>query len=464
MLKRLCAALLTAAVSAGAFLTSLPALRAEALLFTPNCTVQSESAVLMNLDIGEIVYEKGADIKQMPAQLVQIMTAVVVLEECDDPTKKRLTAEEEMYDIFRGAEYQEDLRYANIEAGDTLTVEDLLYAMMLTSSCEAAQMLVTEFGGGDEDKFTEKMNEKAAELGMTNTRFTNGTGLYSARNVTTARDMMTLVQYAVNNVPRFDVIASANAYTPPSADGEGRTDDWTWTHSNLMTQETSEYFYNGVRGIKTSNSQEGGRCIACKGSRDGNNYLLVCLNSPLEDPEGESHFYHLEDAKNILDWAFIHLTFQDVLDESALLGQVKVNNAEGDDVVVLRPAQGYSCIWCDTTDINSVQQIFDKPAEVDAPVKAGDKLGTVTLKLSGDTLAEIDLIAASSVERSFWKYNLSEIPGFFRSKYLKRTWVLAIVFSLIYIALCVFFAFRYHEERKKRAAARAGHLQSRNQR
>ena len=103
------------------------------------------------------------------------------------------------------------------------------------------------------------------------------------------------------------------------------------------------------------------------------------------------------------------------------------------------------------------------PAEVNAPVHAGDVLGKVTLKLAGETLAEIDVVAEGNVERSFWEYNLSEIPGFFRSKYLRRTVVLAIVLSVIYIVACVYFAFRYHEERKKREAARAGHLRNRNQ-
>ena len=150
----------------------------------------------------------------------------------------------------------------------------------------------------------------------------------------------------------------------------------------------------------------------------------------------------------------------DVLNENTQLGEVRVRNADEVDYVLVRPTSGYSCIWCDTIDINSVQQISDWKDEVEAPVKEGDKLGKVLLKYSGETLAEIDVVASSDVGRSFWKYNLSEIPGFFRSKYLKATWILGIVLSVLYIGACVFFTIRYHEDRKRRAAARAGHLNS----
>ena len=456
MQKRLLSSILAAVMTAVLLIGHMPSIEAKALLFTPNTTVQSESAILMNMDIGEIVYEKNADMTEMPGALVQIMTAVIVLENCEDLTAVRITAPEDMYDIFDQDEYPEDLRRANIEAGDTLTAEDLLHAMMLTSSIEAAYMLAQHFGGS-QDQFTDMMNAKAEQLGMTNTRFLNGTGLYRARQVSTARDMMTLLSYAMQ-VPRFEAIACANAYTPAGAAAAGKTAEWSWQHSNLMVDESSDYYCNGVHGIKTGNTQEGGRCIACKGARDGNNYLLVCMNAPMEDLEGNNRFYHLEDAKAILEWAFEHLTFKDILAANTQLGEVKVNNAEAENYVIVKPTKGYSCIWCDTTDLTSVQQIADWVDEVDAPVKAGDKLGTVTLKLSGETLAVIDVVAATSVERSFWKYNLAEIPGFFRSKYLKNTWVLAIVLSVIYIAACIFFAFRYHEERKQRAAARAGHL------
>lgn len=429
----------------------VPQLRTNALVFTPNCTVSSEAAVLLNMDIGTIVYEKNADMKEMPAALAQIMTAVIVLESCPKISEETITGDAAIFAPLANYDYQSDLRYANIDAGDTLTVEDLLYAMMLTSSCEASLMLANHFGG-DEDAFVSKMNEKASALGMSSTRFTNATGLYSARQQTTARDMMTLLQYAMT-VPQFEAIACANTYTPATAEATGHTEEWAWEHSNSMGDSKSDYYCTGVRGIKTGNLQEGGRNICCKASRDGNNYLLVCLNAPWKDAEGNNHFYHLEDARNIVEWAFAHLTYQKLLSESDEIGEVSVANADGNDFVIVRPAKGYSCIWCDTADVDSIQKITTLQENVQAPVTAGDKLGTIELKLSGETLAEIDLIAATDVQRSLWKFNLSIIPGFFRSPVLGRAWKIALVLTLIYIGICFFFFIRYQTERKRRKQA-----------
>lgn len=426
----------------------LPSSQAQAMSFAPTETVYSESAVLLNMDLGTIVYEKNADMKQMPATLAQVMAAIVVLESGVDISDETITAEQSMFDALYEYEYSNDLRYANINAGDTLTVEDLLYAMLLTSSCEAATMLAYHFGDGDESAFVEKMNEKATAIGMPNTRFTNAVGLYSARQVTTARDMMRMLQYAMT-VPRFETIACATRYTPESAAILGKTEDWTWVHSNTMTDTESKYYCTGVRGIKTGNLQAWGRVIACKASRDGNNYLVVCLNAPMYDENGASRFYHLEDATTIIEWAFSHLSYQKLLTTNTEIDEVKVENAKDDDYVIVKPAQGYSCIWCDTMDINLIQQIVTIDENVQAPVKEGQKLGTIRLKHSGEVLAEIDLIAASSVERSFWKYNLSVIPGFFSSNFMRIALQSALWLSVIYIAVCIVCYVLYRKQKAK---------------
>lgn len=422
---------------------------ARALSFAPTETVYSESAVLLNMDLNTIVYEKNADMKQMPATLAQVMAAIVILESGVNIETETVMAQQTWFDTLHDYEYQSDLRYANIKAGDVLTVQDLLYAMLLTSSCEAATMLAMHFGDGDEANFVEKMNTKAEAIGMPNTRFTNVVGLYSARQVTTARDMMTMLHYAMA-VPRFEVIACAAQYTPPTAEKMGKTADWTWLHSNTMCDTESKYYCTGVKGIKTGNLQEWGRAIACKASRDGNNYLLVCLRSPMYDEEsGANRFYHLEDANTIIEWAFTHLSYEKLLTTGTEIDEVKVENAKGADYVIVKPVRGYSCIWCDTMDINLIQQIVTIDENVTAPIKEGQKLGTITLKHSGEVLDEIDLIAASSVERSFWKYNLNIIPGFFSSDFLGIAWKSALCLSLIYLAVCIMCYVIYRKQKAK---------------
>lgn len=449
MLKRLVTGLIAAITAVTALVFCCP-MQAEGLTFTPNYQVMSDAAILYNTDVDAVVYEKNADKKELPATLTQIMTAVLVLEECEDIAGTMITAPQDMYDEFKKDEHPADLRYAKIKVGDELSVEDLLYAMMLTSSCEASTMLAVKFGNGSQSNFVEKMNKKAESLGMTNTRFINATGLYSARQVSTAKDMLALLKYAMS-LPRFERIACAASYTPPTAEAKGRTKDWSWTHSNLMMfKEEENYYTSGVTGIKTGMLEESGRSIAVKASRDGSNYLFIGLNTPIEDAKGKNRFYHLEDAKNVLEWAFKHLGFREIQPQDTELGQISVNNADGNDYVLLKPAKGFSCIWSDTFDPNTVQKIPEWPNQIDAPVQAGDVLGKLTLKYSGETLAVLDVVAATSVRRSFWKYNLGEIPGFFRSKYLNSTWIVATIITVLYIALCIIFRVRYNKIKKAR--------------
>ncbi len=453
MRKRILAVLMSAVTTVTAVFAK-PQTKASALVFSPNSMIQSEAAVLLNMDLNDnkIVYEKNADMTEYPGFLAQVMTAVIVLENCNDIGKETVEASKELFAPFADYENQIDLRYANIGAKDTLTVEDLLYAMMLTSSCEAAVMLADHFGG--EEAFVQKMNDKAQLLEMKDTRFTNATGLYSARQLTTAHDMAKLLQYAIT-VPMFETISCAESYTPPTAESLGKTKDWNWEHSNLLIDKTSEYFCNGVRGIKTGNLQEGGRNICCKASRDGNNYLLVCLNAPLKDENGKNHYYHLEDAKTIVNWAFDHLSFKEILTKNTEIKELQVENADGVDYVILRPAEEFSCIWSDATSESSIQRIIQTEEHVKAPIEAGEKLGTIQLKYSGETLATIDLVASNSVKRSFMKYNLSIIPGFFHSGYLGAAWKIALVLSILYFGLCVYFFARYKQQRKRRKQANA---------
>ncbi|MDE5564470.1 MAG: D-alanyl-D-alanine carboxypeptidase, partial [Oscillospiraceae bacterium] len=169
----------------------------RAVLFTPDFDINSSAGLLVNLDTDEVLYRKNSDTQYMPGSLVQIMEAVVVLENCTN-LSMRIIADASLYNGLSQSEYAEDMRYADIKDGDILTVEELLYALMLTSSCEAAVLLANQFGNGSIPNFITMMNDKAAELGCTQTSFTNVTGMYDVGQKTTANDLALITKYALS--------------------------------------------------------------------------------------------------------------------------------------------------------------------------------------------------------------------------------------------------------------------------
>ena len=133
---------------------------------------------------------------QLALPLVNIMRSVVCLDTCYNLSEE-VTINESVYDYLYNTEYPEDLRFAEIEDGDVLSVTDLLYAMMLTSSVEASETLAYHLTDGNPSKFIDMMNEKADEIGLQSTHFTNANGMYDPDQYTTARDMAILTSSAV---------------------------------------------------------------------------------------------------------------------------------------------------------------------------------------------------------------------------------------------------------------------------
>ena len=442
-MKRILSICLSLAMVCCFFVYNLPA---KAVTFTPSFDIHSSAGLLINLDTNEVIYQKNSDTQYMPGSLVQIMEAIVVLEHCNN-LSMRITADEALYDTFRDSEYADDLRYADIKNHDILTVEELLYALMLTSSCEAAVLLANQFGNGSISNFVQMMNDKAAELGCTQTTFTNVTGEYSTGQKTTANDLALIMKHALS-LGRFETIACATYFRPTSPNPERHDEEWIWTHSNLMTQETSTHYMENVRGIKTANLSRQGRNIITKASRDGNNFMVILLAAPFEDGEGNLQYYHMDDAKALFEWVFEHFSFRTLLSDNTELGQVTVNNSEGANYVLVKPEKAFGTLWYDQADETSIVQDIELRENVTAPVKKGEVLGTVTLKFSGEEIARVNLIATSGVELSKFKYYTALVKHFPKTPWLTRAIMFSIVFGLIYIALCVYSHIQYLQRKK----------------
>lgn len=442
---------LFAFLSAAAMLIpSLNALNAGAINFTLTTQLKSESALLMNLDCNEVIYEKNADAKQMPGPLVNIMTAVVCIENCND-LNEEITIDEEVFSPLYVTDYPDDLRFAEIEDGDVLTYTDLLYAMMLKSSIEASQTIAYLIGGESVSSFVDMMNAKAEELGLEDTHFTNPTGLYDPEQYTTARDMAELTQYALKTA-HFDSISSTYEYTPtvPNLERHPDRESWVWFHSNLMMDKDSDYYYAGCRGIKTANLEMGGRNIIATASKDGNNYLAICLKSPISSADGENTFYHINDAITLFNWAFRHFSYQVVLPDSAELGEIPVELADGNNYVLAKPKEELSMLWYDDVDTSLISKDNIKwyKTSLQAPVKKGEPLGTVTLEYAGEQIGTVELVAVSDVERSTAKYNWYAAKMFPKASWFKKSLLISGLICLLYILVCI-YAYVMHKNKSK---------------
>lgn len=438
-IKHFMIASFTAVTSAVILCNQLPFI--QAYTFTPDETLHSQSAILYNVDNQQIVFEKNADQQQMPGHLVQIMTAIVVLELCPDLDQTTITANDELYAVLYDYD-PDDVRYADILDGDTLTVREYLYAMLMTSSCEAA-LVLEDYFNDDSYSVVERMNQKAQDLGCTSTTFTNTTGLYDPAQTTTARDMLAITNYALS-LDDFEEIATTEEYSPNitnTSNHPGYT-EWVWTHSNTMMQESSDYYYAGAEGIKTGNLSESGRSIITKATRDGNTYLVVLMNAPFTDENEKLQYYHLEDAAALFQWAFSSLSYVTLLEDDEELAEVEVKNSDGNSYVLVRPEKDCVLLWSKDVDSTAIQRVIHLEQEVQAPVRAGEQLGSIELKFSGEVIAEVPLVAVSSVDRSFSKFNLYALQNFPHSPWFRYGLIAGSICTGLYILICIYAGYR----------------------
>ena len=219
------------------------------------------------------------------------------------------------------------------------------------------------------------MNDKALEIGATDTVFTNAHGLYDINQVTTASDMAKITQYALKN-SSFEKIATTQSYKPSIPNLENNhNENWYWTHSNVMMSKGS-FYYEGAKGIKTGNLEKAGRNLITMASANGSKYLVILLKSPLYDEDGNSQFYHLEDAKNLFDWAFNNIEYKTIVNATEEMGEVYVRFGSGDnDYVLVKPAVEYTSLWLNTVSLSSIQKDIILEKDIIAPVEKGQKLG-----------------------------------------------------------------------------------------
>lgn len=317
--------------------------------------VSAEAAAVAELESGRILYEKNGTKRMKAASTVKILTAMVVLDRLDPALEVRVRPE------WTGIEGSS----MYLRTGETCTVEELLSGMLLVSGNDAATALACLTAGSCE-AFTALMNEKAAELGMVNSRFTDPCGLVADGHWVTAADMAVLGCAAMKDERLKKIVSSR------TAQAAGRTIS---NHNKLLWR------YEGTVGIKTGYTKAAGRTLVSCAERNGVSFICVTLNAPDD----------WNDHAALLDWAFSAY----VRTRPAAEGwSVPVISGEEPEAALL-PAENTSLLLPKSAEAVWMAEL---PRFVYAPVKAGEEAGRLCCRdEDGTVLADVPLVFASDV-------------------------------------------------------------------
>lgn len=426
-------AVMTAMIIISAFFTGI---YASAVSFKPKFQIASEAAVMINLDKDITVYEKNATKKMYPASLTKIMTAIVVLDNVDDLEHTKYEAPLVVFDDL----YLTGALTLGYCYGEVITAKDLMYSMLVYSACESAGILAYNVGGDSIQNFVDMMNKKAEEIGCTGTHFVNPHGLHDKKQYTNAHDMALIAEYAIKNYPEFTEIACTQEYTL----GATNIHDEGWrkiTHSNKMMNMASEYYYPYAKGIKTGTTDESGRNLISMAENDGSRYLLVTMGAPMYDEDGNDVYRNFEDQIKLYEWAFGTLSYKQIVAKGEEIAEVNVRMGSDQDYVLLVTAESKEQLWSSDIDENQIKRDIDlsgytnEDKSVDAPVTAGQKLGTYTLSLNGEEICTVDLVAQESVSLSFIDYNIKMAKNFFGSFWFRLALIILAVLIVLYAVI-----------------------------
>lgn len=424
-MKKFCALLCTVVMT---FLLVLP-VAAEGETSALSATgpeLTAPAAYVVNLDTNIVVYEKNSETQLQAASLTKMMTCLLMLEQYQDQLDTiSLTAPSYIYDLIW--EQTTNASTADIRKGDTQTLRNLLYAMLLPSANEAAYIVADYMGGGSIDNFVAMMNDEAVAIGCTGTTFTDPCGLDEG-NVTTARDAYLILRA----LTAYDIVATVMA--TPSYD-MGTNDNYP-TAGTYIIQNTDKmvcntsYYRAYTKGGKTGSLGEW-QNFAGWHSQDGESYISVVLNVPnATDEEGGRPA--LRETGTLMDWVYEIYTIAPALDTTQPITEIRVLYSTQTDTVMLYPSDDMMTLLPREGGAALTEQVFDLPEHLTAPLKQGDVVGTVTLTIEGQSIGTVDLIAGSDVDRNQMLYTISRVGEFFSSTYFKVVIMLTMAVVAVY--------------------------------
>ncbi len=380
--------------------------------------ITAKAAILVSLDTGEVLFEKNADEKVYPASITKIMTTLLILENEKYNPEAKIAMTQDVLDLISGTGSSVSL----LKAGEEVSQLDLVYMVLMASYGDCA-LLAALYYGGSVENFVNMMNTKAAELGLSGTHYENPIGLHHEQNYTTARDTYKLTATALQNETFKEVCSSTRHTVKTSMSGER-----TISTTNFLQDNTTNYYYQYAKGVKTGYTDEAGRCLVSTASYNGYRYLCAVFGCPANEKK------HFIESKELYRWAFNNFEFKKVADNSNPVAEIGVNLSLDTDFVSLYIEKSFVSVLPKDADDSTISIVTHLVGEsVDAPIKKGDVLGTADIIYAEEVIGTVNLVSNEDVEKSTMLAALRAIKNFFASSYMKVVYVIIAAAILIFI-------------------------------
>lgn len=344
--------------------------------------ITSPSGILMEQSTGKVLYEKDADTPRRPASVTKVMTILLAYEAVRDGKANM----EDMVTISANAAGYGGSTIL-LEEGEQITLENLIKGMCIASGNDAA-IATAEYIGGSQEQFVEMMNQRAQELGMVNTHFVNPCGLDADGHVTTARDIAIMSRELMMNFPEVTEFTTTWHEMMPHVwrSGPGETD---MANTNHLIQS-----YNGMTGLKTGFTRLAKYSLSATATRNDMSLIAVIMGAETKDQRSQ-------DVVKLLDYGFGSFVLQTVETDGQSAGKVSITGGMQSEIDT--KVQGNVQLLSSkdaSIDAQNLQTQINLSPSLQAPIQAGDPVGTITYLQDEEPIATLPVVAAESVEES----------------------------------------------------------------
>lgn len=384
-----------------------------------------DAAYVYNLESGTVVCTKDPEKLIYPASTAKLMSAYVALGRLSDRLSEKVTITTDMISGVSGTRY-------GLSDGETVTIRDLFY-IAFTGCYNDAVTVLAKLAAGDLTSFIALMNSTAAELGMTNTHYTNPTGMHDRLMRTTVADVCRLAAALAEN-DFYMRLTSEPKYTL-----EGSDKNYTVSNRNeLVSKLQSGKYYNQLcRGMNVGMTEESGYSLTTVAVKDSTTYICVVMGGrETEDCKNTAYLT----ANSLIDWAFRSFGYREVLSTATVISEIPVTLSSDADTVLLVPAESFYC-YLPTSAVIGTDVTFTTRLTVEsleAPVSAGVSCGYITISYDGKDLRTMPLVTKTAVAGNRLLKQMEEIREFSQSRVFIATIVSALVITVLYYAIRAF--------------------------